>query len=232
MSLRPLMKEALEAAKNDEIPIVIAPTGYGKTIATLPIHEYVKKNNLARGVIHVSPLRTLVEKVFEDIFCCEGGIQAYGLNEKKKEKKSPYLLRSPLAITLDSFILSLYRLPIPEIIKIEKGYSAGHYYPTLSAIKSSLIIFDEAHLALESNERTGYEALVAGVTALAKMGVRFMIETATLRPNVIGRLVSQMRGAKVKILLLGEEGSNYVKKLNDAVKGRAEIRVMEDDKFT
>lgn len=222
------MEEALKVIEDDKIPIVVAPTSYGKTRATPYIQEYVRKKGLARGVIHVSPLRALVEKVFRDVFEEKGGIQAYGI---RGDEKSPYLLKSPMAVTLDSFILSLYRFPIPEIIKIEKHTSAGHFYPVSSAIKSSLVIFDEAHLALESNEKTGYEAFMAGVSALARMGVRFMIETATLRPNVIGELVREMKKVKTEVLLLGEEGNSYVKKLREAVGNRAEIKVMKDSDF-
>ena len=241
-ALRPLMEQALESVRSGEIPIVIAPTSYGKTRASPVIHRTIVEEGMAYGVIHVAPLRALVREVFTELFApLGGGVQAYGLTGS--EYKSPYLLRVPVAVTIDSFLLNLYRLPVLEVAKVERGVSRGHYYPALAAIKSSLNILDEAHLILDDTlgSGDGYIALAAAIKALACSGARLAIETATLRPETIAeiiQLISECSRVRVISLACNSGRDEYIETLKAKITGlsntgvKVSVEAIQDHRFT
>ncbi|MEB3860027.1 MAG: CRISPR-associated helicase Cas3' [Desulfurococcales archaeon] len=208
--MRPLMERAYETLARGRIPVVVAPTSYGKTAASVEIWKRLLEDGLAGGLIHVVPLRSLVRKIFDDFFKPVGGrLQMHGAPE---EHKSPYYLSPLVVTTLDSYIWNLYRIPVVEALKIESRVSMGHYYPVIASIATSVSVFDEAHLYLweDSRPEHGVAAVEAAVRALSRLGLPFIVETATMRPNMLARLSSILGQSRTPhdFLVLGPEPSN------------------------
>ena len=153
-----------------------------------------RDEGLAGGLIHVAPLRSLVKRTYDDVFGpCGGRLQMHGAPE---DVKSPYFLSSLVVTTLDSFLWNLYRVPVAESLKIQRGASMGHYYPALLAIFTSLVVFDEGHMYLWEEPShgdpgsTGASAALAAIAGLAWAGAPVLVETATARPGMLAKLRS------------------------------------------
>ncbi len=227
--LRPIMELAYQDLANGRIPLVVAPTGYGKTRASPEIYHRARSDGLASGLIHVAPLRSLVQRIYEETFRSHGG--AYQMHDPRPgPDKSPYLLRPLVVTTLDSFTLNMYRIPVLESLKIREGLSYGHYYPVYTSVLSSIIVFDEAHLYLSD------EALDRGVTVdslralvefLSKAGTSLMIETATMRPSTLSSLAAAIgaSGREVVIRLPSCPRSPYEARLQETLTGIGEYGV-------
>ncbi|MCE4628239.1 MAG: CRISPR-associated helicase Cas3' [Desulfurococcales archaeon] len=200
--MRPIMEAAYEDLASGRIPIVVAPTGYGKTRASPEIYNRARQDGLASGLVHVAPLRSLVRRIYLDIFKDAGG--AYQMHDPRPgEDKSPYLLRPLVVTTLDSFTYNMYRLPVLESLKIREGLSYGHYYPVYTSVLSSVVVFDEAHLYLsdEASESMIIDTLKALTSYLARAGASLIIETATMRPSTIASIASAMSRSRREIVV-------------------------------
>ncbi len=188
--MRPLMEEAYRILADGGVPIVVAPTGYGKTMASPEIYERASRDGLASGLIHVAPLRSLVRKVYNDVFRDRGG--GYQMHDPggEGEGKSPYFLRSLVVTTLDSYLWNLYRIPVAEAAKIEDRVSMGHYYPISTGILTSINVFDEAHMYVDETLAPGASiiAVKTAIETLAGLNAWMIIETATLRPTTLARI--------------------------------------------
>jgi CRISPR-associated endonuclease/helicase Cas3 len=184
-----------------------------------------REEGLAGGLVHVAPLRSLVRRAYEDVFKpCGGRLQMHGAGE---DVKSPYLLSSLVVSTLDSFLWNLYRIPVAEALKIQRGASMGHYYPALLAIFTSLVVFDEGHMYLWEEPSqgdpgsTGASAALAAIAGLAWAGVPVMVETATAQPEMIAevRRIAERVGGRASIKALkaprGSASCPYLDKLKE-----------------
>lgn len=226
------MNEAYNLLRDAEqgqiaVPIVIAPTGYGKTRASPEIYARAIKDGVGSGLIHVAPLRSLVYKIFKETFKQYGGAYQMHTPETSPEK-SPYYLKPLVVTTIDTYLWNLYRVPILEFSTIEKGLSQGHYYPIYTAIFTSINVFDEAHLYLgEGSPELNIEAVKAATSILARTSTPQIIETATLKPSVITDLYSSIRLAKgrPKIITL----SCYAKRLKNKIKPTDVIDVEDEE---
>lgn len=200
------LKEALSYFLEGYNIILIAPTGYGKTILSRILLEEAIKNNLSAGLIHVAPFRALVREMYMEKFkgIENAGWQMHG--ELVSEDKSPYYLRKLVVTTLDSFVYNLYRIPVAEMRKILEGKTSGHYYPVLASIYTSTIIFDEAHFYLDDSHSCNGEcestrALIAALEYLSYLRIPLVIMTATMKSDLIYEIAELMsrnqRGVKV-----------------------------------
>ncbi len=205
--MKRLMEQAYRVLLKDYRAMVIAPTGYGKTMATTEIYKRAREHRVSWGLIHVSPLRSLVRQVYE-ILVKEEPLAGMQSLDADPGVKSPYLLRPLVASTIDSFLYNLYKVPVAEAVKIERSIDAlgrrtsdyvslGHYYAGLYPIVTATIIFDEAHLALAEEPGKwglGAHAVLAAITALTKLEVPFLLETATMRPSMLTSLGLELPG--------------------------------------
>ncbi|MEM4453028.1 MAG: CRISPR-associated helicase Cas3', partial [Thermosphaera sp.] len=174
-----------------------------------------REKGISAGVIHVAPYRALVREIFLEKFKPyeeDSGWQMHG--ELVYEDKSPYYMRSLVVTTLDSFVYNLYRVPVAEMKKIIFGESRGHYYPVLASIFTSTIVFDEAHSYLSevSESSESVKALRAAIDHLTYIGVPIVVETATMRSDLIEEVVNTLeRGGKpVKVIYVGDAQQNVL----------------------
>ncbi len=126
---------------------VALPTGYGKSEASILIHEEIVSGSLseyAERVVHVVPTRCLVEDLVER--ARSKGIESYGqCMFLDPSLKSPYLLPTLVFVTADSYAMNFYKAPVAEIKAVELG-SSGHYDIPIYAVATAVNVFDEYHL--------------------------------------------------------------------------------------
>lgn len=232
MSRRQGLIEALNAYASGKNVVLVAPTGYGKTLLSLRLLEESLEKNISSGLVHVAPYRALVREIFAEKFKRyfeDSGWQMHG--ELVAEDKSPYYLRKLIVTTLDSFIYNLYRLPIAEMRKIIHGASQGHYYPVLASIFTSTVVFDEAHSYLgdeEGLEDESIKALQVAVEFLSLVKVPVVVETATMSSELISTIVNLLKtgGKDAKVVYVGSAQKDQLSRL-----GRV-VEYINDEEFT
>ena len=195
--------EGEEVASCDDTNFILNfPTGYGKTTLSIELARWLSTRtttNFAR-LIHVVPTRALVEDIAK---------RARGLNYAVQysfapsELKSPNFLAKFVITTYDSFLLNLYKASIGEPFSVH-----GHYDLPRFSIYTSLVHFDEFHLMNEGNSWT---SLIGAIKHLTKVGVNFMLSSATPSRSVEEKIIENSRNiTKVSVV------RNY----GDSVKGR------------
>ena len=193
--IRPGIEKALELIEKGHRHIVLElPTGYGKSSGGLEIFSKVNEFDLPESrVIHVLPLRAIVEdlarKFYEklgDRVAYQAGI--YGLTAggicpgsslARRITKSPFFDADYNVTTFDSFIHNMFKIPVTEVFK-----DLRHYYIPFERIYTSTIIFDEAHMMVEPDEKKMVAGFMAGLGLLNVMGNLIVIMTATLTESL------------------------------------------------
>lgn len=234
---RPGLLQALNEYTGGGNVVLVAPTGYGKTLLSLKLLVESVERDISASLIHVAPYRALVREIFLEKFkqyYGDSGWQMHG--ELLDEDKSPYYLRKLVVTTLDSFIYNLYRLPVAEMRKIIQGRSQGHYYPVLASIFTSTIVFDEAHSYLGGEEGCGDEsikALQAAVKFLSLIKVPLVVETATMSSNLIATIVEMMKSGDrdVKVIYVGSAQRDQLSILGGAVKYVDDVEFSQSNSF-
>ena len=230
--------EALRDAKSPALPVLIAPTGYGKTSA---VHYSWKEVLREWGrVVHVLPLRALVSDVASkavrrglplDLVSYQAMLEEVKIELEGGEvrvRKSPYMLSPYVAVTYDSYLFSFYVAPVAELTRVHAHRDVG-----LLAAAGGGVIFDEVHLALAtdalgSQERGGErqeplreeesKALTALVTTIELLkqflSSPVVTMTATLQRAAVSWLSCELRRRGVEMHLhvcLGRRGLDYFK---------------------
>ncbi|MEM0297719.1 MAG: CRISPR-associated helicase Cas3', partial [Zestosphaera sp.] len=225
---RPGLERAGELFKREGKLVLIAPTGYGKTVLSLKLYRDFVEEGPWGGLIHVAPYRALVRQIYNEKFKPYVSTSGYqSLDYIEPGDKSPYFLRDLIVTTLDSFIYNLFRIPVAELNKVYRMISQGHYYPIQLSIFTSLIVLDEAHVYLgDIDEDVSIASVVAASRFLNNAGVPLLVESATMHSDLVSALSNNiLRGSK--IVYVGDE--NYqVKKLKD--KG-VSVEVVRDIDF-
>jgi len=176
-----------------------APTGYGKSSCTVAIANTLveKPNPLGERLIHVLPLRSIVEDLYRKSRAKQEagklstkltlGAQAMHILDVEK---SPYMLPRLVYTTIDSFIHNLFKRPVAELYKDHSHFDVPRY-----AIYSSFVVFDEAHLfssEIETSEDKIQEkhsrmltSFYAAIRALTEASVPVLVMTATMPDKYI-----------------------------------------------
>jgi len=222
---RVALQRVLEEFEKDKYIVLIAPTGYGKTVLSLELVNVAKKREISAGLIHVVPYRALVREIYSEKFKDNYPIVGYqSLDEIELKDKSPYYLRELVVTTLDSFIYNLYKIPVAEMYKILRGVrTLGHYYPALASIFTSTIVFDEAHIYLGPELASGDEEevetlafMLAALDFLVQMNMPLVVETATMHSGVIAEIVDMLRRGVKDTVVVYVGGENLqVKNLRE-----------------
>lgn len=189
--------EALSNVEEGRVTIVRLPTGYGKSSITLAMLNCIAdgENDFARGVIHVLPMRTIVEDLFSRI---SYSVEKLGINDKVRvraqymsEPGSPFFMHECVITTIDTFLMNFYKMPAVEFKKYVKSGSA-HFELSRAFIYTSAVVFDEFHLITpppdqeysECEENIVHAAIVC-VGSLASSGVPVVLMTATMPTAMI-----------------------------------------------
>ena len=184
--MREAHKALLDSLKPEgKIIFFQAPTGYGKTSFTPSLYNEVGSKEGPPALIHVLPLKAIVEQAYNDFSnALKGvnvGVQAHGIIGGK----SPYLAPPLTVTTFDSFTLNFIGANVAE-----KGI--GHYLVPKAMIASSAIVLDEAHLPLHSGDNHYATSMLAEVYALALWRNPVIIETATLPAQALSLAIRQL----------------------------------------
>ncbi|MEZ0394283.1 MAG: CRISPR-associated helicase Cas3' [Desulfurococcaceae archaeon] len=232
------VRRLLEVLEEHEGAIFVAPTGYGKTVASPSILRKELDRGRSAGLVHVVPLKALVRKIFEEKFSGLGLVAGYQSEDPfDLDNKSPFFMRELVVTTLDSFVMNLYKIPVAEFRKVVGERSAGHYFTPLANVLTSTVVFDEAHIyAGGLDESISLPMVYAAIGHLSSMGVPVVVETATMHTQVIervSRLLSGSSGKAVPTIYVGCGGANeQIKRLRDLEKRRiVELEEVVDDEF-
>ncbi|MEM0054188.1 MAG: CRISPR-associated helicase Cas3' [Candidatus Micrarchaeia archaeon] len=179
---RPLIEKILLRIQESSkcfMYIVQAPTGYGKTSISITSAIYsIYDASLFPKVIHVLPMRSIVEDVFyRAVEIMEGAVKTKMMDVKEEELEVFHLY--PLNVTtVDTFTWDIMKLNTKKIERIRTGREYGYDFLTQGSILDSLIIFDEAHYILEEENLRKIFSII--LNFLLKYKTSIIISTATL----------------------------------------------------
>ena len=199
------VEEALRLVEEGNYRLVLEfPTGYGKSMGGASIYRLVNELGLPEGrVVHVLPLRAVVEDLAVRMRRELGGVVAYQAGTHIQLPDGSPLPKSPLfdggynITTLDSFAHNLFKVPITEVFRERK-----HYYIPFERIYTSTVILDEAHLMAGSGDPGVRAAFLESLRCLSGANSPIIIMTATLTENLRSSIRRVLPG--VRFLRLGD----------------------------
>jgi len=223
---REIQEGILRLLERNQFVVAVAPTGSGKS--RIAVHRRDLLDSFGK-VVHVLPMRSLVEELAADLACVYGNLVGYqsGIRDIAVAKKGkgcelldpleqpstdaevlqverdPYMAHPYTVTTYDSYSLSILLSPIPEI-----HYSRfGHPDLSFALLSAGLTVFDEVHLLAPDDVREASDdslkawAFIAAATATTMWaGGTVLYSTATVGPAPIG-LVSTAIDRRPSILL-------------------------------
>ena len=131
-------------------------------------------------------------------------------------RKSPYLFSRYAVVTYDSFLISLFACPVPEISRIYAHRDTG-----VMAACGGGVLLDEAHLVLgiddvgdaDEEESKAFTSLVVSIQALSGwLGRPVVAATATMPRECLETLAHELAKRKVRVEVhacLGKRGLEY-----------------------
>lgn len=225
--MRKGVREAIESLKEGP-SVLIAPTGYGKTSSFHMLWDWVREE--WGRVIHVLPLRALVydvlTKALRGLRAGELGYQAMTGKVRVETdggevtvRKSPFMTARYNVTTYDSYLTTLYVMPVAEFGRENCHWDAGF----LMAL-SSLTVMDEAHVVVATEEvgdpgeeqEKSLAVIKRTLELLVEVGRYPLVMTATLPCRILSWLVGGLDGVKVH-LCLGRRGAEYYRGLRSVV---------------
>lgn len=211
---RPGLIEVLERLCKGYFTVLSAPPGYGKTSITFT-HAYLSAKTMgpwAPRIIHVLPLRSIAEEIYDRLFHENGDPKIKELNKESVARQmlsypeAPSLQKTLIFTTIDTYLLTSIRLPPGEYVKIKKGLSLGHGEYSRSSLALSATIFDEIQLFIEEGSRTpsAFQSLLAWLMYLENPVV---VMSATIPSIVENFIVSTARSfsREVKVIKYGRD---------------------------
>lgn len=230
--VRPGLTETINEILDGYNVILSAPPSYGKTNIPYTL-AYLASERLGpwtSRVIHILPLRSIIEDIYRRLFIYATNEVTIPkiecLNEKSVAKQmmgfseSPYLQKTLVLTTIDTFTLTSIRIPPPDSLNIKLGLSLGHGEYSRSSILTSTPIFDEIQLFLEEDKRL-VTILCKLIDWLSFTKTPILLMSATL-PSSFEKFLSQ-RLEKVKVLKYGRDFRSKDfenKKLSNTIIGR------------
>jgi CRISPR-associated endonuclease/helicase Cas3 len=244
--MRRLIEEARNALRRKYSPgqvlLIEAPTGYGKSVSVPLLAAELYEEGFAYNLIHVLPLRTIVEDLYTRTYlgALEPGAggplklvrEAFGrmgvgsediayqmgmdvLLRERGGRKSPSFDARVVVSTLDSFAYNLLRLPVSESFKAAKRYAKVR-----ARIFTSAVFMDEAHIVLRYPEEEDAGRMLAFMKVLVEYAQRAETPLVVMSATVgswFKQKLWEWSGGGLRALSLGER---------DAVSG-SEIKVRD-----
>lgn len=237
--------EKLENSLRDgekKLFIVDLPTGYGKSVATAALASYVlKENPYFSRVIHVLPMRTIIEDLAENIqkILKEAKIEMIVAKQYMFTPGSPWFMKKCVITTLDTFMLNFFKLPAYELSKAFK-FNVAHFEAPRAMIYTSIVVFDEFHLftglSNKEEESKSFASCLASMKSLIEAGVPVIVMTATMPRRLKVRMEEWMKmyGFSVDLIEYVEGKDEFDGKLKERkvyVKFEEEIELNELKKY-
>jgi len=184
------------------IAVLRLPTGFGKSTSAPVIFKELYERNLAYIMIHILPLRAIVEQQYRKLVCAESeGPRIVHESLRKacitnddiafqsgdvmlklrgikcggafyKAKKDPIFDSRAVVATLDSFMMNLMKIPVAEVFKDKR-----HYASPLARIFISAVFLDEAHYMSGDPRSIASAALLARYAQEARVPLILMSAT-------------------------------------------------------
>lgn len=200
--------ELVEKVLDGKSVIMQAPTGSGKTWASIVPFVIAKKENMQfpQKLIYALPLRALANSLYSDIkenkFIKENDIKVSIQTGEKNE--DPYFLEGDIIFTtIDQVLSSLLCIPF-SVSKRQGNINAG-------VILSSYLVFDEFHLL--DPERS--LATVFTILEKFKDKALFCLMTATLSENLLNSMCKEL---DVDRVIVDKEKCSEIKNQRDKIK--------------
>ncbi len=198
---RPAISESLEAleellqAGEPNVLIMELPTGYGKSAMTLALAEAaIGGNQYFSKVIHVLPMRSIVDDLYKRLIDWFKKLKLGAENigaQHMGHPGSPFFAKRCVIVTLDTFMLNLFKAPAYELAKLLK-HNVAHFEFPRGNIYTSMVVFDEFHLfspmATFKEEAKNLGTAIKAMVLLALTGVPIIIMSATM-PNKLVRSI-------------------------------------------
>lgn len=190
--------ESLEESLQTEEPNVILmelPTGYGKSTMTLALAEAaIRGSQYFSKVIHVLPMRSIADDLYIRLTDWFHKLKLSSENigvQHMGRPGSPFFAKKCVIVTLDTFMLNLFKAPAYELAKLLK-HNVAHFEFPRGNIYSSMIVFDEFHLfspmATYKEEAKNLGTAIKAIVLLALTGVPIIVMSATM-PNKLVRSI-------------------------------------------
>ncbi|HIE14584.1 TPA: CRISPR-associated helicase Cas3' [Candidatus Bathyarchaeota archaeon] len=240
-----LINKKLKAEDPKFLVFFSAPTGYGKSSCTVVIANRLveKPNRLGERLIHVLPMRSIVEDLYTKVKSKkeEGKLTKLTLGAQAMHlldvEKSPYMLPGIVYTTIDSFIHNLFKRPVAEFYRDHSHFDIPRY-----AIYSSLVTFDEAHLfssEVEVEEEKVREkhnrmltSFYASIKALTEASVPVIIMTATMPDKYVQNIIEHTPNNTDKYLIeVGPSRDIFKKRALSSSTSYIKKIIVDDHKF-
>jgi len=194
--------------ENDHV-IAILPTGYGKSSFLLENRHLFDK---LRRVIHIFPLQSIVFQLYSKLKN-KGYDAGYQMSlEIPEGDKRPFLSKSYMVTTIDSFCLDFYGVPVHEIYRAK-----WHSDLAFLMARYANVILDEFHLVtsvdVEEVEEEFVKIVEISRDILENVKLKRIILSGTLSPSLINNIAPNY----IK-LVLAPENHPYVKSLRGNIK--------------
>ncbi|MEM0488857.1 MAG: DEAD/DEAH box helicase, partial [Candidatus Bathyarchaeia archaeon] len=241
---RPIIEHALglleDTSKEGGVLFLQLPTGYGKTTITFTsFFRAIVNPDFFWRVIHISPLRSIVEDIYRRIReGCEKALadinnagdfeQLIGA-QMMLLPGSPYLQKRLTITTFDTFSLSLAKTPVREISEIARGIGHGHFDIPRASILEALVVMDEIHTFLsETGESRALGVLTSTIRYLMEFRIPLVLMSATMPKVFVNKILeSSPCSTHRKEIYYGDEGVVDKDWENEQINKKIETKLLQ-----
>jgi len=180
--LRRQMKVAEEVMKSEDVIVLKAPTGFGKTEAWMApfLYQWEIGEWFAPRMYIVEPVHALLSQMRDrvKVYVSALGRGSITVDEDHGELLRPTYLYSGV-ITLTTVDSLVYGYLAQRVYRPWKGLKKGYYTFPAGLLATSYIVFDEAHL-IQDDAYLGPRIFGKVICDLASAGAKIVVSTATV----------------------------------------------------
>jgi CRISPR-associated endonuclease/helicase Cas3 len=180
--LRRQVKVAEEVMKSEDVVVLKAPTGFGKTEAWMApfLYQWEIGEWFAPRMYIVEPVHALLRQMRDrvEVYVSALGRRSITVDEDHGELLRPTYLYSGV-ITLTTVDSLVYGYLAQRVYRPWKGVKKGYYTFPAGLLATSYIVFDEAHL-IQDDAYLGPRIFGKVVCDLASAGAKIVVSTATV----------------------------------------------------
>ncbi len=180
--LRRQVKVAEEVMKSEDVVVLKAPTGFGKTEAWMApfLYQWEIGEWFAPRMYIVEPVHALLRQMRDrvEVYVSALGRVSITVDEDHGELLRPTYLYSGV-ITLTTVDSLVYGYLAQRVYRPWKGVKKGYYTFPAGLLATSYIVFDEAHL-IQDDAYLGPRIFGKVVCDLASAGAKIVVSTATV----------------------------------------------------